>query len=116
MYVQIEDQLKYLISAGLLPAGRQLPTVRAMAVQLNVNPNTVSKVYALLERSGFIFTHKGRGSFVAEVPQTEADEEALRQCKKVAEEAINKLAHLGLSDMEIKDLIDRTLRSRKENK
>ena len=56
----------HAISAGRLRPGDQLPTVREVAVELSINPNTVNRAYAELEREGTLTSHRGRGTFVAE--------------------------------------------------
>ena len=68
IYRQIQDQVRYGISSGRLRPGEQLPTVRALAVDLAVNPNTVIKAYSELERQGVLTTEQGSGTFVAPRP------------------------------------------------
>lgn len=68
IYRQIQDQIRYGIGAGKLLPGEQLPTVRALAVDLAVNPNTVIKAYTELERLGVLTTEQGSGTFVAPEP------------------------------------------------
>src|SRR5437762_11736213 len=68
IYRQIQDQIRYGIASGLLVVGEQLPTVRALAVDLKVNPNTVIKAYTELERQGVLTTEQGSGTFVAPAP------------------------------------------------
>ena len=65
IYRQIQDQIRYGIAAGLLNLGEQLPTVRALAAELQVNPNTVIKAYSELEREGVLTSEQGSGTFVA---------------------------------------------------
>src|SRR5437870_10287095 len=65
VYRQIQDLIRYGIASGLLQAGEQLPTVRSLAVELSVNPNTVIKAYTELEREGILTTEQGSGTFVA---------------------------------------------------
>src|SRR5437870_8894300 len=64
VYRQIQDQIRYGIASGLLGPGEQLPTVRALAVELSVNPNTVIKAYSELEREGILISEQGSGTFV----------------------------------------------------
>jgi GntR family transcriptional regulator len=66
IYRQIQDQIRYGIAANLLSPGEQLPTVRALATELSVNPNTVIKAYTELERAGVLSTQQGTGTFVSE--------------------------------------------------
>src|SRR4051794_12956197 len=68
IYRQIQDQVLYGIASGRLRPGEQLPTVRALAVDLKVNPNTVIKAYSDLERQGALSTEQGSGTFVAPQP------------------------------------------------
>jgi GntR family transcriptional regulator len=68
IYAQLERGLRAAIATGRLRAGDQLPTVRQLAVDLQVNANTVARVYAELERSGVIETRRGVGSFIAAGP------------------------------------------------
>src|SRR5437763_4917295 len=68
IYRQIQDQIRYGIASGRLRPGEQLPTVRALAVDLAVNPNTVIKAYSELERLGVLTTEQGTGTFVAPLP------------------------------------------------
>src|SRR5437667_5677866 len=71
IYRQIQDQILYGIASDLLGPGEQLPTVRQLAVDLSVNPNTVIKAYTELERDGVVTTEQGTGTFVsAEQPAT----------------------------------------------
>ena len=65
IYAQLDRGLRAAIAAGRLKVGDQLPTVRQLAVELQVNANTVARVYAELERSGVLETRRGVGSFVA---------------------------------------------------
>ncbi len=64
LYEQIVDKFQTLILKGVLEPDAQLPSVRSLAVELSVNPNTIQRAYAELERQGFIYTVKGRGGFV----------------------------------------------------
>src|SRR5215472_12121294 len=80
VYRQIQDQIRYGIASGLLHPSEQLPTVRALAVELSVNPNTVIKAYSELEREGVLTTEQGSGTFVAAQPPVALSEEN-RQAK-----------------------------------
>src|SRR5207249_2668316 len=68
IYRQIQDQIRYGVASGLLNPGEQLPTVRALAVELSVNPNTVIKAYTELEREGLLATEQGSGTFISAEP------------------------------------------------
>ena len=64
IYEQIADRLRALIAGGALEPDEKLPSVRALAVDLSINPNTIQRAYSELEREGFIYSVKGRGNFV----------------------------------------------------
>lgn len=65
IYEQIVDKLERLIIGGGLEANCKMPSVRSLALELSVNPNTIQRAYAQLEQDGYIYTVSGRGSFVA---------------------------------------------------
>ncbi|MCI8987318.1 MAG: GntR family transcriptional regulator [Lachnospiraceae bacterium] len=65
IYEQIVERFKTLILKGAMQSDEQMPSVRNLAMELSINPNTIQKAYAELERQGFIYTVKGRGSFVS---------------------------------------------------
>ena len=65
IYEQVVDKFQKLILTGVLEPNTRMPSVRSLAVELSLNPNTIQRAYAELERQGFIYTVKGRGNFVA---------------------------------------------------
>ena len=67
LYAQLTDKIRQQISGGVLVQGDKLPSVRELAVELSINPNTIQRAYAELERNGFIYSVKGRGSFVGSI-------------------------------------------------
>ena len=90
IYEQVYNGILRLAALGVLQPGGQLPSVRSVAADAGVNPNTVQKAYAMLERDGVIVSVPGRGSFLAE-QQTLADTRkraALENMRKAAEEAL----------------------------
>jgi len=66
IYVQVKNQVRLAIERGQLPAGEQMPTVRDLAVNLGINANTVARIYADLEREGYLTRRRGVGTYVAE--------------------------------------------------
>lgn len=66
IYEQIIDRFQALIMKGILEPDSQMPSVRSLAVELSINPNTIQKAYAALEQQGFIYSVKGRGNYVAD--------------------------------------------------
>ena len=65
LYEQIAQRFQELILRGILEPGAQMPSVRKLAVELSINPNTIQRVFALLEQQGYIYAVKGKGNFVA---------------------------------------------------
>lgn len=64
IYEQVADKMQNLIVNGVLEPDSKLPSVRSLAVELSINPNTIQRAYSELERRGFIYSVKGRGNFV----------------------------------------------------
>ena len=78
IYTQIVEQVKQQVLSGALKPGDQLPTVRALALELRVNFNTVARAYRMLDEAGLISTQHGRGTYIWEAPPAEVAER-LRQ-------------------------------------
>ena len=68
VYIQLADQLKYLIGIGELPPGSRLPSARLLSSNLNINRNTVLSAYAILAAESFVAGHRGGGTLVATPP------------------------------------------------
>lgn len=66
LYEQVTEKLEHLIVCGALEANTKLPSVRALAVDLSVNPNTIQRAYAQLEQEGYIYSVVGRGNYVTD--------------------------------------------------
>lgn len=89
IYEQIVEKLKDLMICGVLEQDSQLPSVRSLATDLSINPNTIQRAYGELERRGFIYSVKGRGSFVADINSIRAlkNSELRKELAKWLEEA-----------------------------
>ena len=96
--------LEELMLLGVLGENEPLPSVRSLAMELSINPNTIQRAYAELERQGYIYTVKGKGSFVAEnsVMKEKRKKDLLIQVSEVIDEAIR----LGISGEEIKNMVE----------
>ncbi len=101
-YRQVVDQIRFGISSGDLVQGEQLPTVRALAVQLQINLNTVSKAYKELEIQKVLYTQQGTGTFVASTHIELPEAERTSKLEDIAREYMNAAAAYGFS---ITDLI-----------
>lgn len=104
IYVQLVDQVKKATASGLLNPGEQLPSVRELAVELTVNPNTIAKSYQELEREGIIETLRGRGTFVTK----KATRQGPAERKKALQQSLQKLFieahHLQATRLEIEEV------------
>ena len=101
VYRQIIDQVQAAVSAGVLAVGDQLPTVRQVAVDLVINPNTVARSYQELIREGILESRSGRGVFVAERRQVFSDLERNRRLQHVAEQLCHQAIMLGVELPEV---------------
>lgn len=99
IYEQIVDKYKMLILRGVLRPDDKLPSVRNLAVELSINPNTIQRAYAELERQGYIYTVKGKGNFVSDSRQLflQYRQELFVQLKAVCKAALEA----GITEEEI---------------
>ena len=90
IYEQVRDGLRHLVVTGALQAGDKLPSVRALASSLAINPNTIQRSYRQLEMEGWIATVPGKGCFVCGIPEGDPQEE-LRLLRQFDDSARNLL-------------------------
>lgn len=100
-YEQLVLGIKEDILHGVLNAGDQLPSVREMAKQLLMNPNTVSKAYKVLETEQVLVTVKGKGTFVKTMADSPRDEVRILQLKEQLKELVIEALHLQISQAEL---------------
>ena len=103
IYEQIKDGLRKLIVTGALRPDEKLPSVRAMATDLAINPNTIQRAYGELESEGYIYSVPGKGSFAAPV-QAPLEIRRMELFQKLRE-LIVELRYLGVSDEEMIALV-----------
>ena len=94
-YRQIIDQVKSAMATGRLEPGNRLPTVRQLAVDLSVNPNTVSRAYTELELTGLVDTHMGSGTFVGQKKVEQDDVERRRILDEICQEFLSRASSHG---------------------
>lgn len=106
-YLQIMDQIRLAISNGELKPGDQLPTVRELAADLQINFNTVARAYRLLDEKRIISTQHGRGTFILDAP-TGKDLQRLRkqQLGEMAKHLVEEAEKLGFAPTELRKLMD----------
>ncbi len=101
LYQQLVRQVKHAVATGVLSGGEQLPTVRDLAVELVINPNTVARAYRELERDGLLESVRGRGTFVRPEPPSLGAEERRRRLKPELERLVAEARALGYEDVEL---------------
>lgn len=107
IHIQIEEQIHLLIHTGQLPPGSRLPTVRALAVSLGVNANTVARVYRDLQTRGFLVLERGVGTFVSpNPPESPLARTDLRKIRSKARHLVSLCQKVGLSIGEFTQLIE----------
>ncbi|AJD89900.1 hypothetical protein JMA_05830 [Jeotgalibacillus malaysiensis] len=106
IYEQLMDQLKTLMIRDVLQQDEQLPSVRSLAQELTINPNTIQKAYRELEREGFIYSVPGKGSFVAPL-QNDGNEERLEMLRQDLEKIVSEFLFLGGSKDDLINLIQK---------
>ena len=104
VYRQIIDQVQAGIASGALASGNQLPTVMQVAVDLEINPNTVLRAYRELEIRGVLDTQQGTGTFISDRKVTKDDAEHDRQLERLVSEFV---ARAGAGGFTVKELMDR---------
>ena len=99
IYEQVQDGLRKLMVTGVMQEGEKLPSVRALAGQLAINPNTIQRAYEALEREGYVYSIGGKGSFVA--PRREVDDGRKEELFKQLDAAVKELRFLGVTREEL---------------
>ncbi|MCE1190084.1 MAG: GntR family transcriptional regulator [Ignavibacteria bacterium] len=100
-YKQIADQIRFGIASGNLKVGEQLPTVRALAVELKINLNTVAKAYKELELLKFLETQQGTGTFISARPPELQEDEKQKKLTAICSEFLSIAASYGFTSHEI---------------
>ena len=115
IYTQIVEQVKQQLVSGELKPGDQLPTVRALALELRVNFNTVARAYRLLDEAGIISTQQGRGTYILDTPPPEHTDKLRQQAlESLTRDYLNEALRLGCSADEINKTLKEQLKT--ENK
>ena len=109
LYEQLQEQIIRLSMLGILDENQQLPSVRALAREVGVNPNTVAKAYQQLEQQGIIYTVSGRGSFVS--PDVLSLQSLRQAALQEVLDAVDKALSRGVSPQQLLDAIRQQLDS-----
>ena len=109
IYLQIESQVKHAVAAGALKQGSALPSVRKLATELRINPNTVARAYQNLERDGVIRTVPGGGTYVADHVPGLLKAEKVKRLRPLAMQVAVEGTQLRLSREEVVGLVQEAL-------
>jgi GntR family transcriptional regulator len=112
IYSQIVEQVKQQVLSGALKPGDQLPTVRALALELRVNFNTVARAYRLLDEAGIISTQQGRGTYILEIPPPERTDKLRQQAlEALTRDYLSEAHRLGCGPDEISKTLEEQLKN-----
>jgi GntR family transcriptional regulator len=105
IYLQIVNQVKYLVAAGRLAPGEEIPPIRVLAQQLVVNPNTVARAYLELENAGVVTKRHGSGTYVSDQGSPLARKERRKILTQRADALLAEARHLDITLNEVLDLL-----------
>ncbi len=112
LYEQVAEKIAHLIICGVLESNAKLPSVRSLAVDLSVNPNTIQRAYAQLEQDGYIYTVVGRGNYVTDSQEWKSGR--LQEVSDELRDALRNARDAGLSREEALDLANEIYQEKKE--
>ena len=98
VYRQIMDQVRYYVASGALAAGTQLPSIRALAQELTVNPTTIVKAYSELQHAGIIEMIHGKGVFVAQRPGRMSERDKIQSLRRIVRQLAIEAAQMDADD------------------
>ena len=113
IYMQIAERLFYQLVRGEIKPGEKLPSVREMAIQASVNPNTIQRTYSEMERMGVVETKRGQGTFVVDHPDI-VQQLKMRLQGNVIETFVGSMKDLGFTDSEMVVGLQQHLQRRQE--
>ena len=104
LYEQIVDKFQMMILSGALEPNSRMPSVRSLAVELSINPNTIQRAYSELERNGFLYTVKGKGNYVAYSDSLKdvRKQEILEKLRDLKKEALS----MGMTVKELTEFLE----------
>ena len=114
IYEQIIERFEQMILCGALETNAPMPSVRSLAMELSLNPNTIQRAYQELERAGYIYAIKGKGGFVSETSQN-ADKKR-QEVKKEMREGIEKALFAGISAQELRQMLEECIEEAKKGR
>jgi GntR family transcriptional regulator len=107
MYEQIIERFRQMILCGAMEPNSPMPSVRSLAMELSINPNTIQRAYQELERMGYIYTIKAKGSYVSEAAVKE--ENKRREIMAELQPIVNKAYMTGFNDDDIREMLEQSI-------
>ncbi len=114
LYEQVKAEVRRLAAVGAVKPHDPLPSIRELAAEILVNPNTVARAYRELEQEGLIYTQKGRGSFLTARRVQDVDRDLGVQLNRKMDETVREVKKFGLSPAQIRKLFEDSLRRSEE--
>ena len=108
IYLQVMQQIKYLVASGRLQPGDELPSIRTLAEQLIVNPNTIARAYRELETAGVVEKRRTAGTFVAEAGSPLARKERFRLLRQRVDQLLVEAFQMGFALDEVLKLVEQS--------
>lgn len=116
IYLQVVDRIKEMIADGRLKPGDQLPTVRALALEMRVNFNTVARAYRILDEAGIISTQQGRGTYILDMPPPEvAEAMRITTLEALTDRYLADAIRLGFNPEDVIDFIRKQVTQNTDN-
>ena len=109
VYRQVMDQVKYYVASGVLRPGGQLPSIRALAEALSVNPATVVRAYSELQHEEIIEMRHGKGAFVAEAARRMTAAQRTRVLRRLARQLAVEAVQMGATEQELAEIVAREM-------
>ncbi len=104
IYEQVIEKFQQMILCGALEPDSPMPSVRSLAMELSLNPNTIQRAYQELERQGYIYTLKGKGSFVSN--SMKAADHKRKEIQEELEKCVSNAVMAGITEDELRDMVE----------
>jgi GntR family transcriptional regulator len=111
IYLQIVETLRAAIAAGVYRPRETLPSLRALALETQVNPNTVQRAYDQLEREGLVYSQRGKGLFVTEQGRSAAQDHTRRAVHQRLQDVLRAAAGAGIGAGQVREIFDAAVES-----
>lgn len=114
IYEQVIEKFQQMILCGVLEPHSPMPSVRSLAMELSLNPNTIQRAYQELERQGYIYTQKGKGSFVSD--SMKAADYKRKEVQEEFDKCVSNAFMAGITEEELRNMMELSIKKVKDNK